>query len=80
MKYILVIVFGKCGNRYCGLKMDDKNDFCFYVVLYNFKFYLVFENFLCEDYMFEKFYFIFFYDMFVILVVCGVLNGKIKFF
>lgn len=78
MKYIPVTVFGKCGNRYCGPKTDDENDPCLHVVSHNFKFYLAFENSLCEDYTSEKFYFIFLYDMPVIPVVRGALNGKIK--
>lgn len=48
-KYIPVDVYGKCGP----LKCDDKR-LCREMVQREYKFYMAFENTLCEDYVTEK--------------------------
>lgn len=52
-KYVEVDVFGKCGNLTCGRKFEYNH--CFQHVLRpTYKFYLAFENNMCEDYITEK--------------------------
>ncbi|XP_059139014.1 alpha-(1,3)-fucosyltransferase C-like [Physella acuta] len=52
-KYIPVDVYGFCGNFSCPRAEDDK---CFQNIDTNYKFYLSFENSMCEDYITEKFF------------------------
>ncbi|CAG2221317.1 unnamed protein product [Mytilus edulis] len=49
-KYIDVDVYGKCGKP-CSTWNDDS---CFKYLSGDYKFYLAFENSLCEDYVTEK--------------------------
>ena len=49
--YMSVDIYGRCGTKLCP---DDKN--CFLHISKNYKFYLSFENSLCEDYVTEKFF------------------------
>ncbi|XP_059171496.1 alpha-(1,3)-fucosyltransferase C-like [Physella acuta] len=62
-------VFGKCGNYSCGTaelvpgvqsmrKKEDKQ-MCFPILTSTYKFYLAFENSLCQEYISEKFFKIF---------------------
>jgi hypothetical protein len=57
-KYIAVDVYGQCGNLTCHLKgAHFKDDECVRRLLGgkdSYKFYLAFENSLCEDYVTEK--------------------------
>ncbi|KAG0729513.1 Alpha-(1,3)-fucosyltransferase C [Chionoecetes opilio] len=52
-QHLQVDVFGKCGELKCGQSHHDLK--CYSTVLRpNYKFYLAFENNLCEDYITEK--------------------------
>ena len=52
-KYIPVDIYGKCGEMSCGEKLNyadcDSN-----LLSKNYKFYLSFENSICQDYVTEK--------------------------
>ena len=50
-KYIPVDIYGKCGNLSCL-----RNGACFSHINSTYKFYLSFENSICEDYVTEKLY------------------------
>ena len=51
-KHVNVDIYGKCGPLSCGRK---KRDFgCYKMIEKNYKFYLSFENSICEDYITEK--------------------------
>ncbi|CAH8661933.1 unnamed protein product [Schistosoma curassoni] len=50
-KYITVDVYGRCGRMTCSGSQ------CFDLVRKHYKFYLSFENSLCQDYITEKFFF-----------------------
>lgn len=50
-KYIPIDMFGKCGNKIC--KRDGS---CQNQLARDYKFYLSFENYICKDYITEKFY------------------------
>jgi hypothetical protein len=61
LKYINIDIYGKCSNRFplnarrdfCKSKTDLK---CLNEHLNSYKFYLSFENSLCDDYITEKFW------------------------
>ena len=56
-KYIGVDVYGKCGPLACGSSRTWLTDQCNRQLLHNngsYKFYLAFENSLCDDYISEK--------------------------
>ena len=57
-KYMPVDIYGRCGTKLCP---DDAN--CFPHISKNYKFYLSFENSLCEDYVTEKFFEAMSYDV-----------------
>jgi len=50
-KYIPIDIFGKCGNLTCPKSRVECEQ-----TLLNYKFYLSFENSLCQDYFTEKFW------------------------
>ncbi|CAI2723622.1 unnamed protein product [Schistosoma spindalis] len=52
MKYIKVDIYGACGDLMCG-RYDSK---CFELLKNDYKFYLSFENSICQDYITEKFF------------------------
>jgi alpha-1,3-fucosyltransferase len=54
-KYIDVDIYGKCGNKTCD-DPNSKNQYssCFENFENNYKFYLSFENNICQDYYTEK--------------------------
>ena len=54
-KHISVDVFGRCGNLTCSSSSGSYNK-CDRMLDSRYKFYLAFENSLCEDYVTEKFY------------------------
>ena len=59
-RYIGVDIYGDCGDKRCGhtrsmgTRYRADNDPCFDLVNTNYKFYLSFENALCNDYVTEK--------------------------
>jgi len=71
-KYIQVDIYGKCGetcpNKYSNGKKGD----CKSVLASEYKFYLSFENSMCNDYISEKFFKILKYN--IIPVVLGGAN------
>ncbi|XP_023320067.1 alpha-(1,3)-fucosyltransferase C [Eurytemora carolleeae] len=52
-KHMDVDIYGKCGKFKCPRTNEDK---CYKDMAKNYKFYLSFENSVCEDYITEKFY------------------------
>ena len=49
-KYIDVDIYGQCGSLLCGLTSGS----CFPYIYATYKFYLAFENSICQDYVTEK--------------------------
>ena len=70
-EYINVDIFGRCGTGECSRKGND----CFQNLSMNYKFYLAFENSICDEYATEKFFRSFLYP--VIPVVMGGANYKL---
>ncbi|KZS14698.1 putative Alpha--fucosyltransferase C [Daphnia magna] len=69
-KYINVDVYGRCGNLTCAVHdLHSSDPQCYDMLQSNYKFYLAFENSLCEDYVTEKFFKIMAHD--IIPVVYG---------
>ncbi|XP_053378001.1 glycoprotein 3-alpha-L-fucosyltransferase A-like [Mercenaria mercenaria] len=62
-RYIDVDILGRCGKKWdCGIHFThDEN--CFQILNTTYKFYLAFENALCHQYITEKFYDNFNYDL-----------------
>ena len=55
--YVSVDIYGRCGDLKCGNWSTWSSDDCFQRLLHengSYKFYLSFENSLCEDYVTEK--------------------------
>ena len=75
-KYIPVDWYGGCGRKKCGTSIILKNDDCHLRISREYKFYLSFENSLCEDYTTEKLYHIFQHQMPIVPVVRGAPNVK----
>lgn len=72
-KYIQVDIFGRCGPLKCGTNLDRGN--CDHTLLNangSYKFYLSFENSICEDYVTEKLWRMWKYE--VLQVVMGGVN------
>jgi len=76
-KYIQVDILGECSENFepwtCGLR--HHHDDCF-SILNEYKYFLAFENSLCEDYVTEKFYENFDYD--TVLVARGGTGSNLK--
>ena len=53
-KYIPVDKYGACGNLTCNKDWGRGDPACMQMISNNYKFYLSFENSLCEDYVTEK--------------------------
>ncbi|GIY14204.1 glycoprotein 3-alpha-L-fucosyltransferase A [Caerostris extrusa] len=68
-KYIDVDVYGSCGNRRC---YPSQSFTCYSEILKNYRFYLSFENAICTDYVTEKFFNAFNFD--IVPVVMGALD------
>ena len=67
--YIGVETLGACGKPWCGKAHNHELGDCFSVLNTSYKYYLAFENNLCEDYITEKFFENYKYD--ILLVVRG---------
>ena len=73
-KYINVDVLGDCGKEWnCGERFVHDHGNCFSILNSTYRFHIAFENSLCEDYITEKFYENYKYD--IIQVVRG---GNLK--
>ena len=68
-KYIDVDVYGKCGTFKCGEPLVIDNDECHTNLTKQYKFYLAFENSICNEYVTEKTFHIFQHQMPIIPVV-----------
>ena len=75
-RYINVDIYGLCGTFKCGWSITLSNDICHVQVGHFYKFYLSFENSLCMDYITEKLYHIYRYQLPIIPVVRGAPNLK----
>lgn len=71
-KYIPVDIYGPCGNLSCPGRRSLQ---CYHMLDDNYKFYLSFENSLCQDYITEKLYNILNYTN-VVPVVFGFADYK----
>jgi hypothetical protein len=60
MKHIKIDIYGKCDGYFPAVKKDPcgskKNLKCWNKLMNRYKFYLAFENSLCEDYITEKYW------------------------
>ena len=54
--YIDVDIYGKCGSLKCGRFRRESELVCLNMLNTTYKFYLSFENSLCDDYVTEKFW------------------------
>ncbi|XP_055936633.1 glycoprotein 3-alpha-L-fucosyltransferase A-like [Argiope bruennichi] len=68
-KYIDIDVYGKCGDLEC---YPSQSSICYEEVLKQYKFYLSLENAICKDYVTEKFFNVYNYD--IVPVVLGGVN------
>lgn len=68
-KYIGVETLGACGRPWCGKPHDHELDNCFSILNSSYRFHLAFENSLCANYITEKFYENYKYD--IIQIVRG---------
>ena len=68
-KYITVDIYGKCGPFKCGESIIIHNDQCHKNLTKQYKFYLAFENAICDEYVTEKIFHIFQHQMPIIPVV-----------
>ncbi|XP_060607862.1 glycoprotein 3-alpha-L-fucosyltransferase A-like isoform X1 [Ruditapes philippinarum] len=75
-KYVDVEVLGLCGKKWtCGTNLKHDED-CFKLLNTTYRFYLAFENAFCHQYITEKFYDNFNYDL--ITLVRGGSPGETK--
>lgn len=68
-KFIDIDIYGTCGDHKC---YPSQSSSCYESVLDKYKFYLSFENAICKNYVTEKFFNIFNYD--IIPVIFGGAN------
>ena len=63
-QYIDVTILGKCGRKWnCGRRHYHEIDDCFSILNSTYRYYLAFENAFCEDYVTEKFFENYKYDI-----------------
>ena len=66
-QYIDVEVLGACGRNWsCGVRSNHPMDNCFDILNKTYRYYLAFENDLCDDYVTEKFYENYEYDLLMV--------------
>ena len=69
-KYINVDILGACGTKWnCGRRHNHAKGDCFDILNSTYRYYLAFENALCDEYISEKFFENYDYD--IIQVVRG---------
>jgi len=71
-KYIVVDVYGSCGNKKCP--DSPIKSVCKELIASEYKFYFAFENSLCDDYITEKFFAMLKYN--IVPVVLGDIKKK----
>ena len=64
-QYINIEVLGACGRKWkCGKALDDHETAnCFSILNSTYRYYLAFENAICEEYITEKFFQTYKYDI-----------------
>ena len=66
-KYIDVDILGSCGQNWsCGVRSNHPWQNCFDILNRTYRYYLAFENDLCDDYITEKFYENYQYDLLMV--------------
>ena len=69
-QYIPVDILGACGEKWnCGRRYNHASGNCFDILNSTYRFYLAFENAICDEYITEKFFENYNYD--IIQVVRG---------
>lgn len=71
-KFIDIDIYGKCGHCKC---YPSQSSSCYEGILQSYKFYLSFENAICKDYVTEKFFNVFNYN--IVPVVFGGANYSV---
>ena len=62
--YITVDILGSCGDRWkCGQRYDHDIGNCFDILNSTYRYYLAFENDICQEYITEKFFENYKYDL-----------------
>lgn len=69
-KYLTVDIYGQCGTKKCGTQYDDYTK-CKSIFEKDYKFYLAFENSICNNYTSEKLYSLYRYHALIIPVING---------
>ena len=72
-KLVDVDVYGKCGKLKCSRTNETE---CYLNLEKNYKFYLSFENSICEDYVTEKYFNILGMDVIPLSFSGGNFTGK----
>ena len=63
-QYVNIDILGKCGQKWdCGHAHNHEAGDCFSILNSTYRYYLAFENVLCTDYITEKFYENYKYDI-----------------
>ena len=63
-QYISVDILGKCGQKWdCNHRYPLANDSCFDILNNTYRYYLAFENKLCREYISDRFFETFDYDI-----------------
>ena len=67
-QYLNIDILGKCGRRWhCGKRYNHAKGDCFSILNSTYRYYLAFENALCSEYITEKFYENYNYDIIQVL-------------
>ena len=78
-QYLNIDILGKCGRRWhCGKRYNHEAGDCFSILNSTYRYYLAFENALCSEYITEKFYENYNYDIIQVLRAGDAQNRPIK--